>query len=127
MLEIVVYVIAGLLLLLVPGFLFSTVLYPDADRLDFWTRVGVSLGLGSMLAAFVGFAIALPGIRALSLMPFVEATAALSAVLLILTYLRGGFRVFGAYRRGASRILRGQKKGKEQPAAPPAEESQPKP
>ena len=125
MLEVIVYAIAALALLMVPGLLFSTVLYPDTDRLDFWKRMGFSLGLGTMLAALLGFVIALPGVGALSLLPFVEATAVACVALLILTYLRGGFRVFREYRRGVSRILRKPKQPEQQPAASTLEEKPP--
>ena len=74
MLEVIGYVVLGLILLMVPGFLFSTVLYPKRENLDFWARMGVSLGLGAMLAVITGYAIAMPGVSTLSLEPFVIAT-----------------------------------------------------
>jgi len=110
MLEVVGYVVLGLILLMVPGFLFSTVLYPKNKSLDFWTRMGISLGLGAMLAAFIGYSISMPEIRALSLGPFVIATVVVCILLGVLTYLRGGFSVLTAYKNGFLKILRKQKK-----------------
>jgi uncharacterized membrane protein len=106
MIDAALYVILGVILLMVPGFLLSTVLYPRVDRFDFWTRMGASLGLGTMLAVIVGFSIAMPGISALSLVPFVEVTAVLCIAFAVLTYLRGGFKVVSAYRDGFLRIVR---------------------
>lgn len=124
MLQIVGYIILGMILVMVPGFLFSTVLYPKNENLDFWTRMGVSLGLGSMLAAFVGFSIAMPGIRSLSLEMFTIATLVVCIVLGILTYLRGGFTVLAAYRNRALKILRRQKAPLQQPPTEPTEQPQ---
>ena len=116
MLDVVGYVIMGLILLMVPGFLFSTVLYPKKESLDFWARMGVSLGLGAMLATIVGYAISLPGVSTLSLGPFVIATLIICVALGILTYLRGGFGVLDTYKSGFSKIFRRQKPQQELPA-----------
>jgi len=96
MLEAIGYVIIGLILVVVPGFLFSTILYPKRDRLDFWSRMGISLGLGAMLAAVVGYIIAMPGVSTLSLGPFFIATLILSVIMAILSHLRGGLWVLSA-------------------------------
>lgn len=122
MLDVVGYIVLGLILLMVPGFLFSTVLYPKNESLDFWVRMGASLGLGAMLAAFIGYSISMPGIMALSLGPFVIATVVACIVLGVLTYLRGGFRVVTAYKNGVLKILRRQKTTPQQPPTKPPEQ-----
>ncbi len=118
--EAVVYVIAGLILVLVPGFLFSTVLYPKRDSLDLWSRVGVSVGLGAMLAVIVGYIIAMPGVSTLSLGPFVIATLVLSVIMAALSYLRGGLGVISA-RIGGPKLFRRQRTEQEPQAKTPEE------
>jgi uncharacterized membrane protein len=106
MLEIIGYVLVGMFLLMVLGFLFSLVLYPKLGNLDFWTRVVVSLGLGVMLLIYVGFFIAEPELRMLQFGPFVGVTLALCAVLAVIAYIRGGAEVVIAYTRAVVRFFR---------------------
>jgi len=122
MLEIVGYVILGLILVMVPGFLLSIVLYPRRENLDSWSRAAAGLGLGAMLAALVGYVVSIPGLSSLSLESFTMATSLLCIVLIIMAYLRGGFAVLRGYK---GRLLRGQQKGEtaEEPQARPPEEA----
>jgi len=106
MLDIIGYVALGLFLLVVPGFLFSLVLYPKLESLDFWARVGVSLGLGALLLIYVGLFVARPELRMLQFAPFAGVTLALCVALAILAYVRGGAEVVVAYTRAAVRSLR---------------------
>jgi len=106
MLDIIGYVLLAMFLLMVPGFLFSLVLYPKLGGLDFWTRVGMSLGLGVMLLIYVGFIIAKPEPGMLQLAPFVGVTLVLCEVLSALAYLRGGAEVVLAYTRAVVRFFR---------------------
>lgn len=94
----------GLFLLVTPGFLFSLVLYPKNESLDFWTRAGMSVALGAMFVVYVGYVTARLG--ALQLAPFVGVTSVLCIAFGILVYLRGGFGVIVAYKRGAFRLLK---------------------
>ncbi|MFH1821689.1 MAG: hypothetical protein ABH852_04530 [Methanobacteriota archaeon] len=121
MIDVVGYAIMGLILLIVPGFLFSTVLYPKVGSLDFWARIGVSLGLGTMLAVIVGYTISMPGVSTLSMGPFVIAALVVCIVLAILTYFRGGFAVLSAYKSGAVKILHLRMKVKESKPRTPEE------
>ncbi|MBC7219728.1 MAG: hypothetical protein H5T49_06340 [Hadesarchaea archaeon] len=98
MLEAAGYVIIGLILVLVPGFLLSIVLYPKRENLDFWSRAGTSLGLGAMIAALVGYVISMPGLSVLSLGSFVMGTLIVCIILAIIAYLRGGFGVIFWYK-----------------------------
>lgn len=121
MLEAIGYVIIGLILVMLPGYLFSIVLYPKRESLDLWARLGVSLGLGAMTAAIVGYIIAMPGVSTLSLESFAVATLVLSAILATLGYLRGGLIVISARMSGTPKIFRRQKPSQE-PQAKIAEE-----
>ncbi|MGC8817008.1 MAG: hypothetical protein ACP5PX_04280 [Candidatus Hadarchaeum sp.] len=98
MLEAAGYVILGLVLVMVPGFLLSVVLYPKRGDLDFWSRLGASLGLGAIIAAFVGYVVSFPGLSVLSLGSFTMATLMACIFLAILAFLRGGSDVFSWYK-----------------------------
>jgi uncharacterized membrane protein len=123
MLDIIGYVLLGIFLLIIPGFLFSLVLYPKLENLDFWSRAGVSLGLGAMLLIYVGFFIAKPELRMLQPAPFVGVTVGLCAALAILAYLRGGAEVVLAYTRAVVRFFKSKTSKPSRTPAP----SQPKP
>ncbi|MDH5443552.1 MAG: hypothetical protein OEX16_04525, partial [Hadesarchaea archaeon] len=73
MLDVLAYVLFGLFLLMVPGFLFTLVLYPRRESLDFWQRMGVSLGLGVLVLIYLGFVLVQPSLKMLTLVPFVLA------------------------------------------------------
>jgi len=122
MLEAVGYVVLGLVLLMVPGFLFSTVIYPKVENLDFWARMGVSLGLGAMVAAIVGYVISIPGVSTLSLGPFVMTTSIVCVVLAIIAYLRGGLIILSAYAGHILKIFR-RPKTKQEPQTKTTEET----
>ena len=124
MLDVLAYVLLGLFLLMVPGFLFTLVLYPRKESLDFWERMGVSLGLGVLLLIYVGFAVAQPGLKLLEAGPFVGAVFGVCVVLFVLAYLRGGLGVLIAYERATMRIFR--KFVPRRPPKPP-EPEQPQP
>jgi hypothetical protein len=126
-LEVVAYVIAGLLAVGVPGFLFSLVLYPKLGDMDFWMRAGSSLGLGAILILLEGYSLA--RVHSLTLGGFVMSTAVTSGILLAGVYIRGGAGVVSAYWNGFIRGLRGlyQTKlklvaGKIRPKAKPSSE-----
>ena len=117
MLDVIAYVLLGLFLLMVPGFLFTLVLYPRVGRLDFWGRMGLSLGLGVLLLIYVGFVVAQPGLKMLEAGPFVGVVLAVCVGLAFLAYLRGGFEVIIVYKRAATRIF--QKFRPPKPPSPP--------
>jgi len=124
MLDIIGYVLLGVFLLMVPGFLFSLVFYPKLKSLDFWSRAGVSLGLGVMLLIYVGFFIAKPELSMLQFAPFAGVTVGLCVVLAVLAYVRGGAEVVIAYTQAVVRFFK--KSGASKPSQTPAP-SQPKP
>lgn len=104
MLETVGLVLAGLFIVLAPGFLFSVVLWPKGT-MDVWSRAGVSLSLGLMLLLYNAFAMAKMGSLTF---PSVFLTAsALSIVLFIGSLERGGGELINGYVRGAGLLLRG--------------------
>jgi len=99
MLEVPVYVLFGLFLLMVPGFLFTLVLYPRRESLDFWERMGVSFGLGVLVLIYLGFVLAQPGLKMLTLTPFVFAVFGTCLLFAFIAYWRGGLGVAIIYWR----------------------------
>jgi len=105
MLDVLVYVLLGLFLLLVPGFLFTLVLYPRRESLDFWERIGASLGLGVLVLIYLGFVLAQPGVKMLTLVPFVLAVFGTCLILAFIAYWRGGLQVAIIYGRWLMRKI----------------------
>jgi len=105
MLEVPVYVLFGLFLLMVPGFLFTLVLYPRRESLDFWERMGVSFGLGVLVLIYLGFVLAQPGLKMLTLAPFVLAVFGACLLFAFIAYWRGGLGVAIIYGRWLMRKI----------------------
>lgn len=99
MLDVLVYVLLGLFVIMVPGFLFTLVLYPRRASLDFWGRMGVSLGLGVLVLIYLGFVLAQPGVKMLTLVPFVLAVFGTCLLFAFIAYWRGGLGVAIIYWR----------------------------
>ncbi|MEW6222552.1 MAG: hypothetical protein AB1476_04470 [Candidatus Hadarchaeota archaeon] len=95
MLDVIGYIIAGALLVFIPGFLFALVLYPKMEDMDFWVRVGSSFGLGAMVMLYEAYAIARVG--SLTIGAFIIAVAVTSGALLFGVYIRKGGGVVSAY------------------------------
>lgn len=120
----------GAFLLMVPGFLFSAILYPKPDGIDAWTRAGMSFGLGVMLLLYVGYFLAKPDLRLLEAAPFLGSVAGLCAVLAVIAYFRGGLGLIPLYarrlasaagiagRKRAGGAETGGEQGEESPGAP---------
>ncbi|MEM2192241.1 MAG: hypothetical protein QXG38_01340 [Candidatus Hadarchaeales archaeon] len=104
MLETIGYLLAGLFIVLVPGALFSIVLWPEGS-MDVWSRLGASVCLGFMLLLYTVWALA--SVRSLFFHTTFLAASGLSIGLFIISLLRGGGELIEAYARGAIRILRG--------------------
>ncbi len=105
MLDVLVYVLFGLFLLMVPGFLFTLVLYPRRESLDFWERMGVSLGLGVLVLIYLGFVLAQPGVKMLTLVPFILAVLGVCLLFVFIAYWRGGLEVAIIYERALVRKI----------------------
>ncbi len=118
MLDVFVYVVFGLFLLMVPGFLFTLVLYPRRESLDFWERMGVSLGLGVLVLIYLGFVLAQPGLKALTLGPFVLAVFGVCLLFSLLAYWRGGLELAIIYERALMRKISRLMPPKPKPAPP---------
>lgn len=69
----ILYVIFGFLLFFIPGYLLSHILYPNPKDLDFWERIGASIGLGALVITLIVVILAQPAFRALQLVPFLSA------------------------------------------------------
>ena len=128
MLETLGYIILGLFMLFVPGFLLTLIFFPKPERLDFWERAAVSLGLGVMALFYIGVVLARPEWRLLSLAPFTGAVLILCGFCAVAAYLRGGFAVVAIYKRRVMQVIHKPRPPvpPPQPPAQPAEE-QPKP
>jgi len=118
MLDVFAYVFLGLFLLMVPGFLFTLVLYPRREGLDFWERMGVSLGLGVLVLIYLGFVLAQPGLKMLNLAPFVLAVFGICPLFALIAYWRGGLRVIVAYKRALMQKVSKLGPPKPKPAPP---------
>lgn len=118
MLTVFAYVLLGLFLLMVPGFLFTLVLYPRRESLDFWERMGVSLGLGVLVLIYLGFVLAQPGFKMLTLIPFVLAVLGVCLLFVLIAYWRGGLGVAIAYERALKQKVRKLRPSKAKPAPP---------
>ena len=118
----IVYIPLGLVLLIVPGFLLSLVLYPKREQLDFWQRVAVSVGLSVLVLIYVGFVLARP--QLLRPGPFFGAVFAVCVFFALLARLRGGFEVLAAYWRAVVPVLQ-RLKPPPRPEVQPPEEKPP--
>lgn len=118
MLDVVAYVLFGLFLLMVPGFLFTLVLYPRKESLDFWQRMGVSLGLGVLVLIYLGFVLAQPSLKMLTLVPFVLAVFGVCLLFALIAYWRGGLDVAIIYARALRRKISRLQRPKPKPVPP---------
>ncbi len=118
MLDVFAYVLFGLFLLMVPGFLFTLVLYPRRESLDFWERMGVSLGLGVLVLIYLGFVLAQPSLKMLTLVPFVLAVLGVCLLFALIAYWRGGLEVAIIYERALMRKLSRLRPPKPKPVPP---------
>ncbi|MFQ6129658.1 MAG: hypothetical protein ACE5OT_02475 [Candidatus Hadarchaeaceae archaeon] len=127
MLDVLVYVLLGLFLLMVPGFLFTLVLYPRRESLDFWERMGVSLGLGVLVLIYLGFVLAQPGVKMLTPVPFILAVLAACVLFALIAYWRGGLEVAIIYERALMRKISRLRPPKPKPAPPEEKPTPPEP
>jgi len=109
MLEELGYFILGLILLFVPGFLLTLVIYPKLEQLDFWERLAVSVGFGLLVLIYVGVLLAKQEWRLLQMVPYLGVVAVICCVFAVLAYLRRGFNVPLAYAHAVLRVFRKQK------------------
>lgn len=100
----ILYVILGILVFFIPGYLLSLILYPGREDLDFWERIGTSVGLGALIVVLILTILAQPGIRALEFFPFLASIILFCAVC--------GF--FITYRRGLDRLLEFLRRAREE-------------
>jgi uncharacterized C2H2 Zn-finger protein len=89
--------IVGIFTVMVPGFLSSLIVFPRPADLDFWKRVAVSFGLGTLVLAYLGFALARAGL--LLIRPFFAGLLISCGVLGFLAFVRGGLSVISYYLR----------------------------
>lgn len=76
----IAYLIIGIIILFVPGFLLSFILFSGSESLDFWERIATSVGLSAFVDMFIITILALKSFRALRLFPFVGSVLGFCAV-----------------------------------------------
>jgi len=126
MLDVLAYALFGLFLLMVPGFFFTLVLYPRKESLDFWQRIGVSLGLGVLVLIYLGFVLAQPSLKMLTLAPFVLAVFGVCLLFALIAYWRGGLEVAIIYARALMQKISKLRPPKPKPVPPEEKPAPPK-
>jgi len=127
MLDVLAYVLLGLFFLMAPGFLFTLVLYPRRESLDFWGRMGVSLGLGVLVLIYLGFVLAQPGVKMLTLAPFILAVFGVCLLFALVAYWRGGLEVALIYGHALMRKISRLRPPKPKPVPPEEKPTPPEP
>ncbi len=74
------YLLLGIVLLFLPGFLLGCLIYPGKDRFDFWTRLASSIGLSALVNMTIVMILSHPQIQALRFWPVVGTILGFSAV-----------------------------------------------
>lgn len=83
------------MILFLPGFLLSLVVYPKKDQLELSSRLMVSFGLGILLQLYIGFFLA--RVDLLSLSPFLLSSLLLCLGLSLVAWVRGAYP-FSSFR-----------------------------
>lgn len=87
-----VYVLVGIVLLFLPGFLLTFVVYPKPRQLELWQRVVGGFGLSVLISIYLGFALA--RINRLSTGPFLGSFTLICIALGVAAYFRGATELF---------------------------------
>lgn len=67
----IAYLLLGVVILFVPGFLLSFLVFPKKGSLDFWKRIATSIGLSALLDMLIITILAQPKLKALEFTPVV--------------------------------------------------------
>lgn len=89
MTETILYGLLGSVILLLPGFLLSLIVYPEKGQLDGPSRLMVSFGLGVLLQLYLGIFLAKLGL--LFFLPFFLSTLLLCFGLGLVAWMRGAY------------------------------------
>lgn len=117
------YVLLGLFVLLTPGFMLTLIFFPKPGSLDFWKRMGLSLGLGVVALFYIGVALSHPEWRMLRFGPFIAAVLIFCIFCAAVAYIRRGLAIPIAYARAVIRVF--YKPKPPPPPPPPAPPVQP--
>lgn len=91
----IAYLLPGIFIIFVPGFLLSFLLYQGPGRLDFWERFIMSIGLSALVDMLIVTILAQPSIKALRLLPVVSVVLLFSGACgLLLTLKKDSLRAF---------------------------------
>lgn len=82
------YIILGIIVLFVPGFLLSFLIYPGEERFDLWERIASSIALSILVILLILTILAQPQLRALRFTPVIGSILAFCAVCGVIIYLR---------------------------------------
>ncbi len=86
----IIYILLGIVVLFLPGFLVSLLLYPDPEKLDFWERIAGSIGLSGLIDIVFVIILAHPWFHAIRFAPYV--VLAFCGLCGVLVYLRENSR-----------------------------------
>jgi uncharacterized membrane protein len=121
MIETIGYILLGLFMLFMPGFLLTLVFFPKPESLDFWERAAVSLGLGVLVLFYIGVVLARPDWKSLRLEPFTGMVLVVCGFFAVAAYLRKGHAVVAIFGRRVLRAIRKPRPPAPPPAQPPAQ------
>lgn len=82
------YVLLGIVVLFVPGFLLSFLLYAGSGKLDFWERLATSVGLSALIDMLIVTILAQPSISALRVFPVLGSILVFCGVCAVLLFFR---------------------------------------
>ena len=128
MLELILAGLLGALVLIIPGFILTLAVYPKVESLDFWERIAVSLGFGTLVIIYIGLVLAKPEYKALRLAPFAGALLIFCVICGLVAYKRGGADVVVTYKRAVMKWVGKLRPPKPKPVPPeerPPEEKPP--
>lgn len=84
----ILYIILGIIILFVPGFLLSFLLFPGPEDLDVWERIATSVGVSALVDMVIITILAQPALSALKLVPVVGSIFAFCGVCAVVLFLR---------------------------------------
>lgn len=98
----IIYLLLGIVILFLPGFLVSFLLYSDTEKLDFWKRIAGSIGLSWLIDMVIVAILAYLSLLDIQFAPHV--ILAFCGVCGVLVFLKGNSResFIGFWKRGKS-------------------------
>lgn len=89
------YVLLGILVLFLPGFLLSFILFPKSGKLDVFERIGVSVGMSALIDMIIILILAQPALKLLKTVPVLGSIFGFCAVCVVIMFFKKeSFRTF---------------------------------